>query len=62
MDSNSFKAKTQIEKPDLHESQLVLHCKKGVRAMKGAHILQGMGYENVFTFPGGVAEWKQNNK
>ena len=62
MDSNLFKDKTHIDKPDMQDSKLVLYCRRGIRAMKGAQCLQDMGFENLFTFPGGVVEWQQHNK
>ncbi|MFQ5481426.1 MAG: molybdopterin-synthase adenylyltransferase MoeB [Nitrospinaceae bacterium] len=44
-----------LEKTD----RIVLHCKAGVRSLKAAKALQGMGFVNVKSMRGGIAQWSE---
>ena len=46
------------EMPD--DRPIVVHCASGRRAMVGASILESNGFENIYNFPGGVDEWRDD--
>ena len=40
-------------------SQIILHCKAGVRSLKAAKALKQMGFENVKSMAGGIEGWSE---
>jgi rhodanese-related sulfurtransferase len=40
-----------------HNHPIYLHCRGGVRSLHAAHDLLTMGYEEVYSVDGGIAEW-----
>ena len=41
------------------EAKIVLYCAGGVRSVLAAENLQKMGYQNVVSMAGGIAEWQR---
>lgn len=39
------------------EKAIYLHCKGGVRSLYAANCLLNMGYQEVYSIDGGIAEW-----
>ena len=42
--------------PDRNTS-IYLHCRGGVRSLYAAHCLAELGYQDVYSVDGGIAEW-----
>ena len=40
-----------------HDKPIYLHCKGGMRSLYAANCLMEMGYEDVYSIDGGIAEW-----
>lgn len=52
---------TEIENKIPKKNQpIYLHCLGGVRSLQAAHFLHDMGYEEVYSINGGIAEWEKN--
>lgn len=44
--------------PDLtHETEIILHCQKGMRSLQAAQILKARGYLEVYSVSGGYEAW-----
>ena len=41
--------------------EIVVYCAAGPRSMLAADALTRMGYRNVASLKGGIADWKSNN-
>jgi rhodanese-related sulfurtransferase len=41
--------------------EIVVYCASGARSMLAADSLTKMGYKNVSSLQGGIANWKLNN-
>jgi rhodanese-related sulfurtransferase len=41
------------------EGKIVVYCAGGVRSILAAENLQRMGYQNVVSMTGGIAEWQR---
>ena len=41
------------------EAKIVVYCAGGVRSVLAAENLQKMGYQNVVSMTGGIAEWQR---
>lgn len=41
------------------EKPLYLHCKGGVRSLHAATCLIDLGYKEVYSIDGGIAEWER---
>ncbi|KTD32953.1 Rhodanese domain protein [Legionella nautarum] len=39
------------------EKPIYLHCKAGVRSLYAANCLLNMGYQELYSIDGGIAEW-----
>ena len=50
MRPDAFKARFNVEKRELKEKQIVLHCLKGKRAFEAADKLLLLGYKNVYVY------------
>ncbi|MDP1602383.1 MAG: rhodanese-like domain-containing protein [Legionella sp.] len=44
-------------KASSHQQPIYLHCKGGVRSAHSAERLMDMGYKEVYSVTGGIAEW-----
>ncbi len=40
-----------------HDCPVYLHCLGGVRSLHAAHALIALGYKEVYSIDGGIAEW-----
>ena len=56
MRPDAFKARFNVEKRELKEKQIVLHCLKGKRAFEAADKLLLLGYKNVYVYKVGILE------
>jgi len=49
--------KLAAEKLPDKEATILLYCRSGNRSQLSAHLLNGMGYQNVYDF-GGIIDWR----
>ncbi len=49
--------KLAAEKLPDKEATILLYCRSGNRSQLAAHLLNGMGYQNVYDF-GGIIDWR----
>jgi len=59
MRPDAFKARFNVEKRELKEKQIVLHCLKGKRAFEAADKLLLLGYKNVYVYKGSFIDWTE---
>lgn len=43
-----------------HDQPIYLHCRGGVRSLHAANHLLAMGYKEVYSIDGGIAEWEKS--
>lgn len=53
---DTLQAQIETQCPS-RDQPLYLHCRGGVRSLHAAHLLHDMGYTNVYSIDGGIAEW-----
>ncbi len=56
LQKDTLAGKIAIHEPDL-EKPIYLHCRGGVRSLTAAGYLMDLGYTNVYSVDGGIAEW-----
>ena len=52
---NALKEKAPIMLPDINQ-EIIVYCRTGIRSLDAAHILENMGYKNVFDL-GSINNW-----
>lgn len=43
-----------------HDRPIYLHCRGGVRSLYAANCLLDLGYKEVYSVEGGIAEWERS--
>ncbi len=56
MPKNEITRLIEAKVPD-HNCPIYLHCRGGVRSLYAANCLLDMGYKEVYSVDGGIAEW-----
>ena len=56
---NELTDRIESNTPD-RECPIYLHCRGGVRSLDAAQYLLQMGYKEVYSIDGGIAEWEHS--
>ncbi|XP_073820329.1 rhodanese domain-containing protein CG4456-like [Musca autumnalis] len=59
-DASAFKTKYGRDLPEL-KTELIFHCRSGIRSQKAAEIAKQLGYVNVKNYVGSWLEWAEKN-
>ncbi len=43
-----------------HDCPIYLHCRGGTRSLLAANALLTLGYQEIYSIDGGIAEWEQS--
>ena len=57
--NSDFKIRYGFEKP-AKDANLIISCRKGIRALKAGNYLRRLGYKNVRIYKGGISDWIKN--
>ncbi|XP_069582280.1 thiosulfate:glutathione sulfurtransferase isoform X1 [Ranitomeya imitator] len=59
MDPETFKQKYHVEKPQLNDHNLILHCQLGRRGQRATEVAQSLGYKYARNYAGAYKEWSE---
>ncbi len=56
------KEKAHLDSIINKDSKIIVYCRSGRRSQKGANIISGFGFENVYSMNGGIMKWIASKK